>query len=157
MEAAVASQSPSPAPNGVAATAFPVVDPVRVVDYLASLLEATLGATRSELEATGSLLSKAGYPDTVQRCTRFATDSQVALYIQKDLATTNGLENGTGPEGMKDVPATQCWAGIMTLTLGLQVFLSMCIPSRPTWPPPPPRWPSSSYSSDRSLSTLMFR
>ncbi|KAK3936270.1 dynein heavy chain, cytoplasmic [Diplogelasinospora grovesii] len=96
METVVSPQSPNAGPNGVSAAPFAAVDPVRVVDYLAVLLEATLGATRNELEAPGSLLSKARYSDTVQRCTRFAVDSQVALYIQKELAATNALENGAG-------------------------------------------------------------
>ena len=84
--------------NGVANSTFAAVDPARVIDHLAVLLEATLGATRDELEATGSLLSKARYPDTIQQSTRFATDSQVALYIQKDLAPANALTNGNGEQ-----------------------------------------------------------
>ncbi|KAK4192422.1 putative dynein heavy chain [Podospora australis] len=93
-------QSPG-TPNGVAgaagATPFSTVDPVRVVEHLTILLEAALGAKRSELEAQGSLLSKARYSDTLQRCSRFALDTQVSLYIQKDLAPTETeiLEDGT--------------------------------------------------------------
>ncbi|KAK4240895.1 dynein heavy chain, N-terminal region 1-domain-containing protein [Achaetomium macrosporum] len=90
-------QSPSPGPNGagdgVGNAPFAAVDPVRVVDHVAVLLQAALGATRAELEAPGSLLSKTRYPDTLQRCTRFALDAQVALYIQKDLIPADSLEN----------------------------------------------------------------
>ncbi|KAK3319356.1 dynein heavy chain, N-terminal region 1-domain-containing protein [Apodospora peruviana] len=96
--ASAPGQSPNSATNGVGTTPFSTVDPVRVVDYLAVLLEATLGATRAELEAPGSLLSKARYSDTLQRCSRFTQDVQVALYIQKDLAATEALENGTSDD-----------------------------------------------------------
>lgn len=89
---------PSPDTNGVAATPFAAVDPVKVVDHLVLLLEAALGAKRDELEAPGSLLSKVRYSDTVQRCSRFALDTQVALYIQKDLAPTTTLDGENGAE-----------------------------------------------------------
>ncbi|KAK4143340.1 dynein heavy chain, N-terminal region 1-domain-containing protein [Dichotomopilus funicola] len=95
MESAVTPAAPGPGTNGVGTTtSFAAIDPERVVDHLAVLLEATLGATRAELEAPGSLLSKARYSDTLQRCNRFAVDTQVALYIQKDLSAAEGLENG---------------------------------------------------------------
>ncbi|ERT02584.1 dynein heavy chain, cytoplasmic [Sporothrix schenckii ATCC 58251] len=68
------------------------VDPARVVDHIAAVLEAALGATREELEAPGSLLSKSRYADTVQRCSRFAHEPQVvSLYIQKDLLPTSAI------------------------------------------------------------------
>ncbi|OAA56942.1 dynein heavy chain [Niveomyces insectorum RCEF 264] len=70
--------------NGASPSSY--VDPARVVDHLVAVLEAALGATREELEAPGSLLSKTRYSDTVQRCSRFAHEPQVvSLYIQKDL------------------------------------------------------------------------
>jgi dynein heavy chain 1, cytosolic len=98
MEAVATPPATSPGTNGVATAPFAAVDPSRVVDHLAVLLEAALGATRTELEAPGSLLSKARYPDTLQRCTRFAVDTQVALYIQQDLVPTDRLENGDTDE-----------------------------------------------------------
>ena len=82
----------SPAVNGLATTAFPTIDPNLVVEYLASVLQSTLGASRRELENVGSLLSKSRYSDTVQRCTRFATESQAALYVQKDIIGGDGLD-----------------------------------------------------------------
>ena len=91
MESLVTSPG-SPATNGLAANGLPTIDPNVVVEYLASVLEITLGASRRELENTGSLLSKPRHSETVQRCTRFATESQVALYVQKD----------TSPEGQSD-------------------------------------------------------
>lgn len=101
METVAPTPATSPGTNGVAATPFAAIDPSRVVDHLAVLLEAALGATRTELEAPGSLLSKARYPDTLQRCTRFAVDTQVALYIQKDLVPTDRLENGDTDESRR--------------------------------------------------------
>lgn len=74
----------SPSTNGVGTPAFPTIDPNIVVEYLAKVLEISLGASRKELESPGSLLSKSRYSETVQRCTRFATESQLALYVQKE-------------------------------------------------------------------------
>src|SRR4051794_32623755 len=96
MDVAAAPQTPSPGTNGVASSPFAPIDPVRVVDHLAVVLEAALGASRDELEASGSLLSKSRYSDTLQRCTRFANDTQISLFIQKDLAPSPDGENGVG-------------------------------------------------------------
>jgi dynein heavy chain 1 len=82
----------SPSANGLATTAFPTIDPNLVVEYLASVIESTLGASRRELENVGSLLSKSRYSETVQRCSRFATESQAALYVQKDIAAGDGMD-----------------------------------------------------------------
>lgn len=90
MESLVASPGPtSPKPNGT--DAF-VIDPLIVVEYLASVLEITLGATRKELENHGSLLSPDSRSHTVQRCSRFASENQVALYVTKDIASAGGLD-----------------------------------------------------------------
>lgn len=86
--------------NGVPAPAqASFVDSAALIQYLVDVLRATLGALKTELESTGSLLSEAKYSETVQRCTRFASESQVALYVQKDLVAsegTNGAEDGEG-------------------------------------------------------------
>lgn len=80
------------------------VDPAAVIQYLAEVLQVTLGALKTELESTGSLLSPAKYNDTVQRCMRFASEAQVALYVQKDIVasedTTDGMEDGQGMCGV---------------------------------------------------------
>ncbi|KAL3472098.1 dynein heavy chain, cytoplasmic [Aspergillus californicus] len=86
-------------PDGVptAISQGPLVDSESVVQYLVDVLQVTLGALKSELENTGSLLSKAKYGETGSRCLRFASESQVALYVQKDLIAsenTNGTANG---------------------------------------------------------------
>lgn len=87
-------------PNGVPTTdTTVVVDSGTVIQYLTEVLQVTLGALKSELESAGSLLSAAKYNETAQRCTRFASESQVALYVQKDIAAaeeTNGETEGSG-------------------------------------------------------------
>lgn len=80
-----------PSPNGVAKDAF-AVDPILIVEHLASVIEITLGATRKDLENGNSLLSKSRYQDTISRCTRFASENQVALYVTKDIASAGGLD-----------------------------------------------------------------
>jgi len=86
-------------PNSLAAPSqVPVADPSVVVQYLTDVLQVTLGASRKDLESAGSMLSKGKYSETVQRCTRFASESQVALYVQKDLVATeatNGTDDGS--------------------------------------------------------------
>lgn len=93
----------SPATNGLATTAFPTIDPNVVVEYLASILQSTLGATREDLENVGSLLSKSRYSDTVQRCTRFATESQAALYVQKDIVGGDGIDGAIDASSMHHI------------------------------------------------------
>lgn len=104
----VAPPAASPGPNGVASAPFAAIDPTRVVDYLKVQLEVTLGADEADLRVHGSLLSKASYSDTVQRCTRFATDTQTALYIQKELAPTSQLENGATETREFEIPLERC-------------------------------------------------
>ena len=73
------------------------VDPDVVVQHLVDLLEVTLGASAEEMRSKDGILSEFKKQETVQRCTRFASESQVALYVQKSLVTTalpNGDANG---------------------------------------------------------------
>ncbi|QLI63572.1 Dynein heavy chain, cytoplasmic [Metarhizium brunneum] len=95
--------SSPPAQNPVATTngggapspAFPTIDPERVVEHLAAVCQVALGATREDLEQPGNLLHNSRYSETVSRCTRFANDTQSVLYIQKDIAHSSTVENGT--------------------------------------------------------------
>ncbi|KAL5341578.1 dynein heavy chain, cytoplasmic [Aspergillus crustosus] len=92
----------SGAPDGVSTAIVQpsVIDPEIVVQYLVEVLRVTLGALKSDLEQTGSLLSKNKYNETTARCVRFAAESQVALYVQKDLVAAenaNGTVNGEEP------------------------------------------------------------
>ncbi|KAI9679439.1 MAG: hypothetical protein M1817_005461 [Caeruleum heppii] len=93
----------SPGANGLPSSAsaassstavFPTINPTLVVDYLRELLVIALGASTHDLEASRSLLSKARFSDTVQRCTRFASEAQVVLYVQKDRSAVESV-NGT--------------------------------------------------------------
>ena len=87
-------------PNGVSSPGqASMVDSGAVVQYLTEVLQVTLGALKTELESAGSLLSSSKYHDTVQRCTRFATESQVALYVQKDLVASE--ESNVADDGQR--------------------------------------------------------
>ena len=91
-------ESASPGANGGPVPPQPVtgINASKVVDYLIDLLATTLGASLSDLESHGSLLSTAKKSDTIQRCQRFASEAQVVLYVQKDLVST-GQANGVNP------------------------------------------------------------
>lgn len=84
-----------------------IINPSLVVRYLVDLLEITLGASTEDLESKGSILSETKHSDTVQRCTRFASESQVAIYVQKDVISPdvpNGRANGHISSGMPPLP-----------------------------------------------------
>ncbi|TWU76393.1 hypothetical protein ED733_006599 [Metarhizium rileyi] len=90
-------QNPVATTNGAnaPAPAFPTIEPERVVEHLAAVCQVALGATREDLERPGNLLHTSRYAETVLRCTRFANDTQNVLYIQKDVAPSSAVENGT--------------------------------------------------------------
>ncbi|KAL8837946.1 MAG: hypothetical protein Q9170_002318 [Blastenia crenularia] len=69
-------------PSPVAPT---TISPDVVVHHLTDLLEITLGASSEDLESNDSLFSPPRRQDTLHRCARFASESQVALYVQKDI------------------------------------------------------------------------
>jgi len=84
-------RSPSPAP--------PTIDPQIVVDYIEKVLEVNLGASNADLRAPDSLLSPLRIDDTLQRCTRFALESQKVIYVVKDRldeARIDGLDGANG-------------------------------------------------------------
>lgn len=77
--------SPS-TPNGLPSLdSSSSIDPLVVLEHLSEVLQITLGAIRRDLESLGSLLSKEKQADSLQRSARFASESQVALYAQKDI------------------------------------------------------------------------
>ena len=97
--------SPGQGPNGHPSSSpgSAIINPDLVVRYLVDILEILLGASTQDLESKGSILSETKKSDTVQRCTRFASESQVALYLQKDVISPdvpNGMANGHIPSGM---------------------------------------------------------
>ncbi|THY74507.1 dynein heavy chain [Aureobasidium pullulans] len=69
----------SPAPPATS-----TIDPQLILSYLESVLHVTLGASRKELEANNSFLSPANLPETLIRCQRFASEAQVAIYVQQE-------------------------------------------------------------------------
>ncbi|GME34113.1 ATPase AAA+ type core [Neofusicoccum parvum] len=93
------------AANGIAAPKQPAptstsIDPQLIVDHLTKVLSVTLGASEEDLAAPGSLLSEPLLQDSLQRCTRFALESQVALYVQRiigDLEQTDGTNGSEVP------------------------------------------------------------
>lgn len=90
----------TPGANGhpTASIAAAAISPEAVVQHLTDLLEVTLGASSDDLEGPDSLFSTARRQDTLRRCTRFASESQVALYVQKDIVDVQDIElaaNGT--------------------------------------------------------------
>ncbi|TKA59707.1 Dynein heavy chain, cytoplasmic, partial [Cryomyces minteri] len=90
-----------PGANGLPSPSLSLkVDPQTIVDYITNVLQVTLEASIDELEANGSLLSKSKLSDTIQRCKRFALESQEALYVQKNEAR---LEHSNGNDGTQSV------------------------------------------------------
>ena len=81
----------SPGVNGhaLSSSAPTPIDSDLVLRHLVDLLEVTLGASTEDLERPASLLCESKRQDTIQRCTRFASESQVALYVQQDAIPSN--------------------------------------------------------------------
>lgn len=82
----------------------PTFDPQVLVDHLANLVTVTLGASGPELEREPSLLSPSERDATIQRVSRFAAETQAALYVRKDVeaetTTTNGTNGTNGASRM---------------------------------------------------------
>jgi hypothetical protein len=67
-------------------------DPTLLTEYVADLAVVALNASRQDLRL--SLLS---YPDTLQRCSRFAADpNNLVLYLRKETGDTSS-QIGIGP------------------------------------------------------------
>lgn len=78
----------SPAPPAIS-----TIDPQLIISYLESVLHVTLGASREELQANNSFLSQENLPDTLARCQRFASEAQVAIYVQQEaLDAADGIQ-----------------------------------------------------------------
>ena len=87
-------------PNGVSPnSAVSAVDPLDVLEHIASLIQSMLGAARRDLEEVGCLLSKAKHAESLNKCARFANEPQVSLFAQKDPLNesfANGHAEGHG-------------------------------------------------------------
>lgn len=121
--------------NGVPPAPFPTIDPERVVEHLVEVCKVALGATTEELEQSGNLLHKSRYSETVSRCTRFATDTQNVLYIQKDIASSSTIENGTENAGLCNDFLVQFLPTFVADT-SMQFHPLFIIPYRPSSPRP---------------------
>ena len=75
------------------------IDPSTIIDHLVDLLSITLGASHEDLKSHGSLLSETKRAETLQRCQRFATESQVVLYVQKELVSADKANGVNGHSG----------------------------------------------------------
>ncbi|KAI9836369.1 MAG: hypothetical protein M1819_001398 [Sarea resinae] len=138
----------SPGANGLPnPSTYPTVDATRVVDYLRDLLLIALGASKPDLELPGSLLSKARYSDTVQRCTRFASESQVALYVQKDVVAADEVNGAT------DSPASPSVHYVYTLSSEIS-FSTTTVASVALMKRPQPIDPSLPISSQIQILNL---
>ncbi|KAL8769492.1 MAG: hypothetical protein Q9209_004553 [Squamulea sp. 1 TL-2023] len=104
-----------------ASIASAMISPEAVVQHLTDLLEVTLGATPEDLEGPDSLFSTSKKQDTIQRCARFASESQVALYVQKDILFLEDLELAVN--GAEDVSSSQKHASFK-YTLSSEISLS---------------------------------
>lgn len=110
-----------------------IINPSLIVRYLVDLLEVTLGASTEDLENKGSILSESKKSDTVQRCTRFASESQVALYVQKDLVSPdvpNGRANGHVSSGMPHIIQLPHRTTAESFVQGMQATTSTRYPRR---------------------------
>lgn len=100
METAPSPLSPQESTaNGISPSSL-AIDPDKVVEYLAAVVTIALGATREDLGRDGNLLSPAHHADTIQKCIRFAGDSQVVLYIQKEVESRPDVADGPSGVGM---------------------------------------------------------
>ena len=85
--------------HGPDGPSLPSIDPESILQHLSELLGVTLGASSDDLESPGSLLSPENRSDTSQRCLRFASETQVAIYIQKDLIAPHTKEGEHAEQG----------------------------------------------------------
>lgn len=127
----------SPGANGHAPSSIPstTIDPNLVVQHLIDHLEVTLGASVEDLESSGSLLCISKRQDTIQRCTRFASESQNALYILKDVVSPD-LSSVT--QGVSGIDSTYYYKDSKLITrsrkqaphpIHLHLAIRVCPPS----------------------------
>ncbi|GAB7338645.1 hypothetical protein MBLNU457_5378t2 [Dothideomycetes sp. NU457] len=121
-------------------------DPQIVVEYLVSVLGATLGVSKQDLESEGSLLFRSQRSVTLARCSKFASESQVALYVQKEISTA---ENGAQSNGDEVVPSRYHYILTSQLSYSTRIVASLAILKRPV-----PILPTLPLSSQLSVINL---
>lgn len=89
-------------PNGLAPSNPLPADPSIVIQFLTDALQSNLDAHRTDLENHGSFLSKQKYSETLQRCARFASESQIALYVLKDAVDADDSDESEEPNGTEN-------------------------------------------------------
>lgn len=97
----------APGANGHTPAAVAALSPETVGQHLADLLEVTLGASLEELEAPGSLFSPSRKAETLQRAARFASESQVALYVQRNIVNPEKSGNDKNELEGDSLPGTR--------------------------------------------------
>lgn len=105
-------------------------DPTNFVDYLVSVLQITLGALKADLEKPGSLLSSSNHGDTLQRCARFVRESQVALYVRKDVQAADHA-NGVKVPADDDLPSRFLYTLSSELSFSKATAASVALLKRP--------------------------
>ncbi|KAF4549174.1 Dynein heavy chain-like protein [Elsinoe fawcettii] len=117
-----------------------------IIEYLASVIAATLGASRTDLEREGCLLSPALLDDTIEKSTRFAQDAQVAIYVQKE---ARPQENGALKAGSGAVISSPRYYLTSNLSYSPRTLSSIAILKRPV-----PILPTSPLSTQLSIINL---
>lgn len=101
MEVAVSSSNGATSP-GPPNTLIPPFNTALLIDYLSEVLAITLGASKQDLEAPGSLFSDLRFTETTQRLSRYATEPLVALYATKETAEGDVTVDPTGSSPLLD-------------------------------------------------------
>lgn len=93
-------------------------DPALLIDYLTDLAKVMLNASREDLQV--SLLS---YPDTLQRCSRFAADqnSQV-LYLRKEPGDASSPSGKSTPSGFLLLTVSRSGEDTIRVLLDCRLF-----------------------------------
>ncbi|QIW99025.1 hypothetical protein AMS68_004543 [Peltaster fructicola] len=108
------------------------VDAKDVIRYLVSVLEITLGATEAQLKSQGSLLDDPQIEETIARCTRFALETQTAIYVTREriLGDAGGetLHNGDGHGHDQSVFSLRSELTYTTNTIGCVAFTKLAAP-----------------------------
>ncbi|KAJ8607590.1 hypothetical protein MRB53_040174 [Persea americana] len=103
-----------------------------IINYLVSVLKITLGATESQLKSKGSLLEPAVREETISRCTRFALESQTAIYITQDTVTydeaTKEQTNGDEARENDTIFTLRSELSYSAKTIGCVAFMKMAAP-----------------------------
>ncbi|KAK3073664.1 dynein heavy chain, partial [Teratosphaeriaceae sp. CCFEE 6253] len=122
------------AANGLPPT-FSFADSQAVVDYVTNVLEVTLGASREELSGPGSLLHDELLLETLSRCQRFASESQMSLYVLRQASPSlqNGDTNGDAAHS-RDTYALSSEVSYSSRTTGCVAFLKKPAPISPDCP-----------------------